>query len=359
MTNKKFTSIFISIIAIFAFANFAIWSLYTKQLLTREDEWIAGDLARIGYLSHAIHKRKNEIDLPKLHDDKPKATHYEFLTIGDSFSQGHSGGKNRYYQDYIATLFNWNVLNLTQYPNTQNYSETIMALANNGFLDAYKVKYILIESTQRRVVERFVKKIDYSRSFPLQEMKDFYNAQEEHSFKLPDVSAINNGNSKFVLYNLLYYFSDRAFLSDVHKVKLTQKFFSTSLGDYLLYYHKDVSTIKNTTLASVETVNSELNTLARFLKERGIQLIFMPAVSKYDLYSPFIVDNKYEQDPFFNLFETLKKDYLFIDTKKILSKELQKNEQDIFYGDDTHWSYKASKAIVDTLSLVINSSKSY
>lgn len=353
LSNKKFAFIFLSIIAIFTLLNFSIWSLYTKEILTREGDFITGDLTRIGYLSKAVHKRKNEIDLPKQHDSQPKATHYELVTIGDSFSQGHSGGKNRYYQDYIATKFNWNVLNLPQYPNTQNYSETIIALANNGFLDKYHIKYVLIESTQRRVVERFTKHVNYSLSIPYEESENFYHIQKEHSFQLPDVTAINNGNSKFVLYNFLYHFSDRAFFSDVHKVKLTQKFFSTSLGDYLLYYHKDISTIKNTTLASLETVNSELNTLSRFLKEKGIQLIFMPAVSKYDLYSPFIVNNKYELDPFFNLFETLKKDYIFIDTKKILSKELQKNEQDIFYGDDTHWSYKASDIIISYLYKII------
>lgn len=359
MTNKKLAFIFLSTITIFTLANFSIWTLFTKQILTRDGDFVTGDLARIGYLSHAIHKRKNEIDLQKQHDIRLKNTHYELLTIGDSFSQGHSGGRNRYYQDYIATKFNWNVLNIAQYPNTQNYSETIIALANNGFLKKYHVQYILIESTQRRVIERFVKQVNYSFSVSEEEIENFYRTQKEHSFELPAVSAINNGNIKFIFYSFLYFFSERAFISDVHKVKLNQKFFSTSLEDYLLYYHKDVSTINKNTLASLEKVNFELNALAQFLKEKNIQLIFMPAVSKYDLYSSFIIDNKNEKDPFFDIFRTLKKEYIFIDTKAILLDELQKSEQDIFYCDDTHWSYKASSAIANALSSSINSSKSY
>jgi hypothetical protein len=41
----------------------------------------------------------------------------------------------------------------------------------------------------------------------------------------------------------------------------------------------------------------------------------------------------------------LKKEYIFIDTKKILSPLLKQGVKDLYYSDDTHWSYKASEAI--------------
>jgi hypothetical protein len=72
----------------------------------------------------------------------------------------------------------------------------------------------------------------------------------------------------------------------------------------------------------------------------------MPAVNKYDLYSDYISDNRQPNDPFFGTIRPLEKNYLFVDTKDILEKELIKGELDIFYSDDTHWSFKASKAIV-------------
>mgnify|MGYP000467482794 CR=1 FL=1 len=44
------------------------------------------------------------------------------------------------------------------------------------------------------------------------------------------------------------------------------------------------------------------------------------------------------------------KNYYLIDTKKILEEELLKNEVDIFYADDTHWSYKASNILINNES---------
>jgi hypothetical protein len=40
-----------------------------------------------------------------------------------------------------------------------------------------------------------------------------------------------------------------------------------------------------------------------------------------------------------------KRDYVLIDTKKILSKKVDSDELDIYYVDDSHWSYKASDEI--------------
>ena len=92
-------------------------------------------------------------------------------------------------------------------------------------------------------------------------------------------------------------------------------------------------------------MNDNLNLLSKKFKEKGIIFYFMPAVDKYDLYSKYIIDNNYPESTFFEKLRPLKKDYRFIDTKTILLKELQKGEKDVFYSDDTHWSYKASEAI--------------
>jgi hypothetical protein len=94
--------------------------------------------------------------------------------------------------------------------------------------------------------------------------------------------------------------------------------------------------------------------LAQKLKEKSIQLIFMPAVNKYDLYSSFIINNKYPMDPFFDRIRTLEKDYIFIDTKDILLKQLNKGEKDIYYIDDTHWSYKSSDIVTDDIISKLN-----
>ena len=344
------------ILAIFTIFNFSTWHLYTKKILTREDNLATGDLTRMGYISNLTHARENSLDLPKRHFTQPNNTiQTDLLTIGDSFSQGNGWGKNRYYQDYISSLLNWNVLNITQYPKTRSYIETIIALANSGFFEKYPTKYILIETTQRKIVEEFSKIEDYDIKIPLIEIEKFYTPHASEGFALPAVSPINNGNFKFILYTLLYHFSDRAFFSNVHKATLNNELFSIGSGKELLYYHSDITSIKSNTQNAIEEVNEHLNSLAKFLKQKNIELIFMPAVSKYDLYSSFIMNNKYPQDPFFDLIRPLKKEYLFIDTKAILLNELQNGEKDVFYCDDTHWSYKASQAIANKFLSIFQS----
>ena len=73
------------------------------------------------------------------------------------------------------------------------------------------------------------------------------------------------------------------------------------------------------------------NNLATILKRRNINLYFMLAFDKYNLYSKYIVNNKDGVST-------------FIDTKAI-----DRGIKDIFYADDTHWSYKASESIVNHL----------
>ena len=73
----------------------------------------------------------------------------------------------------------------------------------------------------------------------------------------------------------------------------------------------------------------------------------MPVVDKYDLYSPFIKEKQYEASQFFELLRPLEKDYVFIDSKAKLEPLVQEGQKDIFYVDDTHWTYRAAEAVLD------------
>jgi len=124
--------------------------------------------------------------------------------------------------------------------------------------------------------------------------------------------------------------------------------FSAKISNELLFYHKDLKNLKLETKNSIELLNKNFNLLADELSKKGIKLIFMPAVDKYNLYRPYIVSNTYKESIFFEYLETLPKEYIFINTKEILSKELEKGVKDIYHVDDTHWSYKASEAIIES-----------
>lgn len=360
MNEKKFVFYFFYTLLIFVLFNIIVWNLFTKEILSRKDNMISGDLSRMGYFPELTHSRENKTNCAKRHLESLdyNGEHIDMITIGDSFSYGGAGGLNRYYQDYIATKYGLKILNLSKYTSAKNDIETVILLANSGFLRKAKPRYILIESTQRKVVQRFSVPVNYDINVSYEEMKKNYkfgsaNKNNTEAVSFPETHFINNGNFKFVCYRLLYNFSERAFISDVHHAQLNKKMFSVGNGKQLLFYDKDISSIKHNTRDNLVSVNENLNRLSEFLEKQGIKLIFMPAVSKYDLYQPYIISNQNADDPFFQEYRKLKKKYLFIDTKEILSKELQKGEKDIFYCDDTHWSYKASMAIARELKFFL------
>lgn len=359
MSYKKFSKILFFIATAFVLLNLIIWEIATKEILVREDiEIKRGDMTRMGYLPSLNHERKNFVNLSKKH-----LNHFDFntnepidiVTIGDSFSNGIGGGLNRFYQDYLATYTNKNILNITQLRGTRNYLETVLLLLNNGELEKRGVQYVIVESTQRKIVTRFSIPIDVNIDFQDNQLieKNFKKINHD-GLQLPQVTFINNGNFKYLLYTFLYNFSPNAFISKVYKEKLNQKFFSIGDGNDLLFYKSDLDSIKKNTQKNLEKVNKNLNILANRLKEKNIQLIFLPAITKYDLYKEYMKKtNKYPNDPFFDILRGLEKEYIFIDTKKILKKELKKGTQDIFYVDDTHWSYKASSVIMKELANLI------
>lgn len=347
MTAKKFTKIIFFIITLFVFYNLIIWNFYTKKLLNHSDKNVtSGDLSRMGYLSQYSFERKNEFTLNNLHlnHNYDKKKDIDILTIGDSFSNGGANGLNKYYQDYLSTQCNCNVLNINKLKNTNNYIESIFYLLHSGFLKNKNIKYIIVESTERKVIERFsgdnsfeksLLKLDINRYIPNVTINDY----------LPQISFINNGNFKYLFYKLGYLISSNAFISKVYVEKLDKKYFSHKRGNKLLFYYRDISSVKNSTDENIKKVNDNFNLLSQKLSTQNIKLIFMPVVNKLNLYYEKI-ENKdsYPKSQFFEKLRKLKKDYIFIDTKKILKSYLDK-EKDLFYLDDTHWSYKSSEII--------------
>ena len=173
---------------------------------------------------------------------------------------------------------------------------------------------------------------------------------EQKPFKLDssllDNNIFNNKNFKAFKNNIKFRFNIYGKYSGVYLSELNQNFFTSKDNNSLLFFHEDIQNIVKTNKNTVKKLNQNLNQLAKILKKKNIKLYFMPVVDKYNLYSKYIVNNPYPKSQFFELLRELPKEYEFIDTKKILREELEKGVKDLYYSDDTHWSYKASEAIV-------------
>jgi len=324
-----------------------IWTFYTSKIFGRNDGMYIGDLGRMSYQVDSLYPRKLQYTLPKrILNTKPYENQaIDVLTIGDSFSNGVMGGKNPYYQDYLASKYNLNILNIMNITNGQHkLFETIISLYNNGWLATHRPKLIIIESAERGVYERFTRNFDFERK-DIDIKGLIIPAKEKDSF-IPNLQPINTANYKLPFYTIKYKFKNRA-QKDVVKLALSKDVFSTQNYHHsLLFHYSDVLYIKNDK-ELVRRINENFNHLAKMLQKLDIKLLFLVAPDKYAIYYDYIQKNPYQKNKFFELINPLSKEYLFIDTESLLKKELSNGGQDLYYSDDTHWSYKASDLLTN------------
>lgn len=102
-------------------------------------------------------------------------------------------------------------------------------------------------------------------------------------------------------------------------------------------------------------LNNELNNLSMLLSQKGITLIVLPSPDKYGVYYEFIQNKaNYPRPLFFDQMDGMEKDYIYINSKKILTNAVN-NKRDIYFFDDTHWSPWGSKLIARELATIISS----
>ena len=359
---KKFSKIFLFMIVSFLLFHFFTWTFLTKQVRQNDKMIYKGDLTRKIYKVDSIFPRPSHFnpknsDLPKHHISLQDwdGEKVDLITIGDSFSNGDTQGLNTFYQDYIASYNNLRVLNIPRlfkakgtFIDAFNYLEGIQILNNLGYLDKMKPKYILIESIERYSVNRFAKELNFNakddkffKSLKLSKRLHFEKSIDSSLF-----SFLNLNNFKAIRNQILLNFTDRKLISHVYVEKLRKDFFTSKDKNSLLFLKEDVDNIRLITKDRIKILNDNFNKLSEILGKKGIKLYFMPVVDKYDLYSKYLINSdSYPKSYFFEYLRVLPKKYEFIDTKEILAKALEKGEKDIFYSDDTHWSYKASELI--------------
>lgn len=350
MNYRKCVFILLIAFLLFVGGNYFVWKLWTEELLT-ESKGFGGDLSRMGYVSDSKTNRDNVTDLPEKHIEgiDYRGGLIDMVTVGDSFSRGGAGGKNRYYQDYIATLNTMKVVNLPSLKlpdedDEKSHFRTVLKLANSGWLHDRGVKYLLLESTEWLCVERFSRKFDLSESDDSAHLSAIYAKYVKKS-ELPDTGFINNGNLKWLIQPISYKLSGHDFKKKVYISTLDRDLFSAKDSRSLLFFHKNINIAPRFSFEDIKEMNEQLNLLSDLLSKQGIKLIFMPAVDKYNLYSDYIVNNTYPKSTFFEKLRPLPKRYRFIDTKAILLHDVRNGVKDVYYADDTHWSWKASEMI--------------
>lgn len=348
MNYRLFARLFYIIVSVFIILNSIIWFSWTKDLADHKRK--GGDLLRLGYIQGFVSQRMQAPDLPRHHIEARdfQQQPIDMISVGDSFSIG-SSLKVGCYQDHLASWLNISILNIPTQKDLSFHPVTMLVqLINSGYLDRIKPKYVLLQTIEREAVSRLNYGFNLTSQATIEDLeKEFYgHGREITPLDLNrNLRFINNGNWKFIANNIQYHFRDQAFKSRVVISKLKQPFFTSQQGDTLLFHKEDISAVRKASPKDMTAVNNNLNVLADILKSKGISLIFMPVPDKLTLYNPYLKKRSYPKSVFFEELRTLPKRYTFIDTKQILARELATGVQDLYYQDDTHWSWKAPEAI--------------
>jgi ABC-type transport system involved in multi-copper enzyme maturation permease subunit len=355
--SKKYFLLLLLLIILFIFYHAIIYFFITSKIINIAPPYNVGDLSRMGYQPGSICLRKYEITLPKHHLEGSQFNYQkiDLITIGDSFSNGGGGGKNPFYQDYLASKYGYTVLNirpLDEYKNADIENgdfKSILALINSSTLDIIHPKAILLEFGSRSILTHFNKKFDWNISISQQNIMMQIEKMEPNNVanNIPrDIFFINTANYKTYTNQLKYYFKP-CLNSGACRLPLKTSLFNVKEGNILEFYRDDIKNNIDLNKQAISNINDNFNHLALLLKARGIKLYIMPIVDKHDLYQTYIINDPYQTNSLFDYFHLFKKQYVFINTKEILLKEVYKETKDIFYADDTHWSNLASDIITN------------
>lgn len=366
MTSKKYTLIFVSMFGLFFIANLIIWYGFNGQSSKGADGH--GDLLRMGNLHFVpsettqVHYETPYTDFKTYVSTNSQET-YDVLTIGDSFSNGGGGAA---YQGELIQKFNLSVINLCIFPYYKYDVFTLFHILDKfGYLDRIQPKIIILEC-----VERYTQTKSHL-SDPSSPPKDYEN--DPLPTELSKTEDHENTSDRHQIFSNYMVKSNRIYLKDqkrffrhsyrlsssADRIPLTNDCFSAnSRENQLIFMDEDLDYLEHP--VDVNRVNDNLNRLAEMLHEKGIQLVFLSAPDKFDVYYPQLSDEwkaQWPENPFFDEMDAVQKNYIFIDSRKLLREAVASGEKDVYWSDDTHWSWKAHQIICAEIMRQIEASK--
>lgn len=131
----------------------------------------------------------------------------------------------------------------------------------------------------------------------------------------------------------------------VYHLPLSRDLFSCrGKRDDLYFYRDDIKYINSDSLVLQQAIDN-LDALFDYASRLGIDLYVLVAADKYDVYQDFITDNPYPpQDLCERLAEQYPHPHLIL-SKDTLYRMASEGVQDIFWGNNTHWSPIGAEAV--------------
>ncbi len=328
---KRFAAKFILFFGVLLF-GIAYYVIYVQSE-------ISGDLGRLGQIPFG----KTNISNTQQHkfvsnfsdsivECLPQDT---ILTIGDSFSQQGIKG----YQQMLGNKLSQHIINIPRHNGSPE--QTFIRLINNKNLLPHST--VIIESVERAFVKRLAN-LNFEDTASVC-IKKNNNTETTQNVSLEDYAS---------WIRLRMGYKNPVSHCKLHKDCFSQRFYSNDLYFYNSEWDND-GDFQFLQLDSVIYTKAlaNLHLLKQMAETNNITMIYVVAADKYDVYTPYIVDNAYPQNPTMNYFADLDTTW-FVDTKRLLQPYIEAGMKDVYYVNDTHWSPVGAKIVGEHIATMLS-----
>lgn len=347
MSTKKYVWILLAFFGLIFLGNFVLWYSYTGKMFSNSAER-HGDLLRLGYIlpvpseTKWLHYDQTRTEFPDYLARGSQGT-FDVLTIGDSFSNGTG------YQNEFVTQYHLSVLHV---PNHDYDALTLYYMLDKlGYIDRIQPKVVILESVERSIQDRFGKQLLITppcedASFRNMMMKPMYAAEAKSRQGIAP-GIMMKMNVRCLTEKARFYRHPYRVSYTTNVVPLTRDVFTPAGREHtLIFYNDDLNYLK--TSVNIDMVQENLDAVSKSIQQKGIRFVFLPAPDKFDVYYPNLREEdraQWPENPFFDEMNIKQKEYIFIDSRKLLREAVASGEKDVYWSDDMHWSWKASKIV--------------
>jgi len=321
-----------------------------------------GDLIRIGYLycnpsptklvNQKFDLQKEYLNISELNLTKKNS--FQVLTIGDSFSNREQYGYQNFLSMQGISILNFDrFLTFNDMKTDFNPIQKLIELINGDFFESIIPNVIILQTLEREIIYR-VENVDFNKTISFdslkKEIKNPFQIQKVDN----EIDFFSDATLKIPFTNFQYLYRPNPTYSQTYKFKTTANKLFSGNPDNILVYHGDIKLMKQKNDTSkINKLNEVVIKINDLLASKNIKLIVLISPDKYDLYYPYIKNKENLEEPmFFNHFSKLPKPYIYIPAYEVLSERI-KNQKDIYYYDDTHWSPFAAQIIANEITNAI------
>lgn len=359
MNYKRFACGLFLLALLVALLEIAFWHGITKETFYEHDGH--GDLARMSSLAVPPAATPNAA-WPVQHEtlahyiETGSEERYDVLVVGDSMT---GGGGGACYLDDLAARYGVRSIFATRLLRGEDDSIDVYQMARLlvrlGYVDRIRPRCLLLECGERMAGIHFGSRVLPPPAWSQAEFERTLLAYREVRGReiVPPGTLLS---TTMAAANKQYVENRRAAAADparpneaVRRDRLALPAFSNpGWQDVLLSYAEDRRYLAAPPDAAA--VNDELDDFARVLAAHGVTLVVLIPPDKSDVYWPWLADaGGLPENPFYDDIRPLAKDYVFIDAKTPLRAAVAHGVQDLYWCDDTHWSWRAQQIVNDAL----------